>query len=699
MRRWPAVGVRGVFLGAVGLGLAVGLLAAGAMFGWRALNGDGDVDGGAIPTAGPGTPTAISEPSGSSVRATAAAFATAWSKESIEALYLLLDAASQREYPFELFEAAYTAFANETTQTTLSATAIRADGNEATLSTRLDTAYFGTFEYSTTLRFTTVDGKVLVDWDPTMIHPDLADGRTFRSTVERPRRGAILDRNGEPLAITSDVRMLGLNRAIVADRELLTVAIEGLGFSREEINAAFESPLGLNQRVPIGPVPDSLAEAAANLVRIPGALLYFETQRVHPLGSAAAHVVGYTRELTAEELQERAGQGYRPGDRIGAFGLEGSQDATLSGKTAATLLLIEPNGETVKTVMAMEGAPGQDITTTLDASTLLATAERMAGRSGAAVVMDPRTNAILAAYSSPSFDPDAFERGDAAALNAITGNPDSPLTNRATTGLYSAGSVFKLITGAAGMLSGEFSPSSQIFCGATWDGVDPPRRNWEGTQGLLSIAGGLMRSCNPVFYEIGLQLYNTQDDFLSKTARLFGFGASTGVVGLYDEAGLVPDTPWKREVRGEDWYPGDEVNLAIGQGDLLITPLQLANAYSAFLNRQLRVPVILSTEEATAQGEPIPLTDAQFDHLNLGLQLVTSASGTASAAFAFAGYNNFGGKSGTAEDAGAQQHVLFVAFAPWGAPTAVAAVVLDDGDSGSIEAGPIARDIVLAANE
>lgn len=699
MRRWPVVGVRGVFLGAVGLGLAVGLLAVGAMFGWRAINGDDDVGSVAAPTAGPGTPTAISEPAGSSPRATAEAFATAWSKESIEALYLLLDAASQREYPFELFEAAYSSFANETTQVTLTATAIRADANEATLSTRLVTAYFGEFEYSTTLRFTSVDGKTLIDWDPTAIHPDLSSGRTFRSTIERPRRGAILDRNGEPLAITRDVRMLGLNRAIVADRPSLTAAIEGLGFTRAEIDAAFDSPLGLNQRVPIGPVPDSLAEAAANLVRIPGALLYFETQRVHPLGSAAAHVVGYTRELTAEELEERAGEGYRPGDRVGAFGLEGSQDAALAGKTAATLILIEPNGETVKTVMDIEGSAGQDITTTLDASTLLATAERMGGRKGAAVVIDPRSNAILALNSSPSFDPDAFERGDAAALNQITQDPNAPLNDRATTGLYSAGSVFKLITGAAGMMSGEFSPSSEIFCGATWDGVDPPRRNWEGAQGLLTIAGGLMRSCNPVFYEIGLQLYNTQDDFLSKTARLFGFGASTGVVGLYDEAGLVPDSKWKREVRGEDWYPGDEVNLAIGQGDLLITPLQLANAYSSFLNRQLRVPVILSTAEATPQGEPIPLSDAQFDHLNLGLQLVTSASGTASAAFAFEGYTNFGGKSGTAEDAGTQQHVLFVAFAPWGAPTAVAAVVLDDGDSGSIEAGPIARDLVLAANE
>ena len=251
------------------------------------------------------------------------------------------------------------------------------------------------------------------------------------------------------------------------------------------------------------------------------------------------------------------------------------------------------------------------------------------------------------------------------------------------------------LTGAAGLIYGGYSTTDTIFCGATWSGVDPPRRNWEGTQGPLTIAGGLMRSCNPVFYEIGLKLYDTDND-LSKMAREFGFGASTGTVGLDDEAGLVPDAAWKKKARNEPWYPGDDVNLAIGQGDLLITPLQLANAYSTFITRQLRTPVLLEGETAAKKGD-IPLTDAQWSHLLQGLRAVTSASGTASAAFANAGYTNFAGKSGTAEDAGAQQHVLFVAFAPATAPAAVAAVVLDDGQSGSIEAGPMARDIVLAA--
>jgi penicillin-binding protein 2 len=269
------------------------------------------------------------------------------------------------------------------------------------------------------------------------------------------------------------------------------------------------------------------------------------------------------------------------------------------------------------------------------------------------------------------------------------------LNNRATSGLYSAGSTFKLVTGAAGLAYGGYKTTDRIMCGAVWYGLDPPRKNWEGSQGLLTIAEGLMRSCNSVFYEIALKLYDTDGD-LSKMARAFGFGAPTGVVGLAEAAGQVPDAQWKRAKTGEAWYPGDEVNLGIGQGDLLITPLQLANAYSTLIAGELRTPVVLATEQATPRGA-LPLTPEQSAHLKLGLKLVTSATGTASAAFANAGYTDFSGKSGTAEDVGSQQHVLFVAYTPSAQPRAVCAVVLDEGQSGSIEAGPIARDILLTA--
>lgn len=676
--------MRGIFLGAVVLGLVAGGIVAGA----RTISWGGDAQ----------TQAAGASAEAGSPRATVEAFAKAWAAENYAALYLLLDQDSQRSATLEQFSEAYATFATEMTRTDLRVTPGEVQGTQAALSVKLATAYFGQFEYTTVLNLTKTPAGWAVRWDSSAIHPDMAGGRAFKSTIQRPVRGSILDRTGVALAVTRDVRFLGLNRSAVVDRAALTNALVAFGYSKEQVDEAFANKAGPSQRVQVGPVPDSKAEEASTQLRgIPGVLLYFESKRVHPLGTAAAHVVGYTRELTAEELSKRAGEGLRIGDRVGAVGLEASMDSVLAGKVGSELRLLDADGVTVKTVMSREYAAGKEVRTTLDARVLQAAAGRLGERAGAAVVIDPRTNAILALNSSPSFDPDAFERNDQVALAAIIKAEGSPLANRATTGLYSAGSTFKLITGAAGLVYGGYKPADQLECGSVWRGVDPPRRNWEGGQGLLTIAQGLMRSCNPVFYEIGLTLYNDTDGALSKMAREFGFGAATSVVGLSEEDGQVPDAASKRAKTGLPWYPGDEVNLAIGQGDLLITPLQLANAYSTFVSTALRAPVVLAGEEAKVRGT-LPLTPEQKAHLLLGLKLVTSVTGTANAAFALSGYTDFAGKSGTAEDADTQQHVLFVAMAPANAPTAIAAIVLDEGQSGSIEAGPIARDLVLVAN-
>lgn len=676
--------MRGIFLGAVVLGLVVGAAIAGV----RAVAGNG----GDSPGRG-SAPAPIG-----SARATVEAFAKAWNGEDYPALFLLLDPESQRSVTLDEFTETYLSFANELTRTNLRVSPGDVRGSQATLSVKLATAYFGQFEYTTTLNLVRTPVAWAVHWDPSAVHPDMVQGQAFKSTIQRPVRGKILDRNGVALAVTKDVRLLGLNRSAVADRAALTAALIEFGFSQAQVDAAFASPAGLSQRVMVGPVADDKAEAASTRLRgSPGVLLYFESRRMHPLGAAAAHVVGYTRELTAEELAKHPGEGLRPGDRIGAVGIEASMDATLAGKVGSELALVDANGTQLKSIQSHEFVAGQDVTTTLDARVLQAAASRLGQRAGAAVVIDPRSNAILALNSSPSFDPDAFERPDDGSVSLITSGAGSPLANRATTGLYSAGSTFKLVTGAAGLAYGGYKTTDQFECGSIWRGVDPPRRNWEGAQGMLTIALGLMRSCNPVFYEIGLKLYDT-DNALSKMAREFGFGAATGVMGLTEEDGNVPDAKSKKAKTGEPWYPGDEVNLAIGQGDLLITPLQLANGYSTFVSNTLRKPVVIAGQEATVRGT-LPLTAEQHAHLLLGLKLVTSATGTASAAFALSGYTDFAGKSGTAEDVGTQQHVLFVAMAPANAPTAIAAVVLDEGNSGSIEAGPIARDIVLVSNK
>lgn len=681
--------IRGIFLLAVVIGLLVGLAAATV----RVLSSGSDASSPLDVTPGDTTPP----PAAGTPRGVADAWARAWAAGDVAALYELLHPQARQLYPFDVFADAYDNLATEARVLSVTPTVVAADDDGAHIDVRLATAYFEDIEYTIHLPLTPLDGTYAVDWTPSVVHPDLPPGGRFLGTVTWPNRGAILDRNGQPLAITESVRFVGLNRSLVLNRQTVTDALVAFGFDRASVDAAFDSPLALNQRVPVGVVGDDRLEEVVALVQaVPGTMVWLEDRRVHPLGPAAAHVVGYTREYTADELARLRGLGYTIGDRVGAVGLERGLEPVLAGQSGATLRIVDAGGSTVTTLYDRPFVQGQDVVTTLDAHVLRRAYELLGDQPGAAVVLDPRTNEILALNSAPAFDPDAFERNDAVALAAITADGDQPLANRAAAGLYSAGSTFKLVTGAAGLASGLFSPTDRIYCGAIWDGVDPPRRNWEGAQGPLTIAEGLKRSCNPVFYEIALRLYNEADGFLSQMARTFGFGASTGVAGLDDADGLVPDAEWKAAVRGEPWYPGDEVNLGIGQGDLLVTPLQLANAYSALLAGELRTPVLVQGETAVSRGA-LPLAPEHIAHLRSGLEMVTGPGGTAAWAYANQGYTDFAGKSGTAEDAENQQHVLFVAYAPKAEPRALAAVILDEGFSGSIQVGPIARDLVLAA--
>ncbi|MEP7216738.1 MAG: NTF2-like N-terminal transpeptidase domain-containing protein, partial [Anaerolineaceae bacterium] len=372
--------MRRLFLGALVLGILIG----GVVSGVRAFT-----RGGSEPVGGAGAPAEVG-----SARATIEAFARAWNSENFQALYLLLDPDSQRGTTLEQFTTAYGSFASEMTSTELRATAGTVQGTQATLLVKLTTAYFGQFEYTTILNLTRSPTAWLVHWDTSAVHPDLKDGRTFKSTIQRPVRGTIFDRTGTPLAITRDVRFLGLNRAVVTDKAALTTALVDFGFTREQVDAAFNSGAGATQRVQVGVVPDDKADLAATVLRpISGVLLYFESRRVHPLGAAAAHVVGYTRELTAEELATTPGVGLRPGDRVGATGLESSQEQRLAGKIGSELRLVDADGTALKTVVSQNYVAGQEVRTTLDAKVLQAAAARLGSRAGAAVVIDPRTNA------------------------------------------------------------------------------------------------------------------------------------------------------------------------------------------------------------------------------------------------------------------------------------------------------------------
>jgi penicillin-binding protein 2 len=293
--------------------------------------------------------------------------------------------------------------------------------------------------------------------------------------------------------------------------------------------------------------------------------------------------------------------------------------------------------------------------------------------------------------------------------NGLLNDPRQPFLNRPLLATYPPGSTFKVVTMAAGLERGGFNTGSTIHCSPTWDGLGPDfvKNNWQTVdRGYLTPAEGLMASCDPVFYEMAKSLDEIDENALPDVTKAFGFGAPTGINGLQEAAGVVPSPKWKQDNIGEPWYRGDAVNMGIGQGFVSVTPLQIANAYSAISSSGvLRKPLLIkkiaepggvvAQEFQAEQINGLPVSQGTLDAIRYGLGLVIhSAGGTSVAAWSGSSVDA-AGKSGTAEDLpfGAN-HVFFVAYANRDGPSVVALAALESGESGSREAAPMVRHIL-----
>ena len=551
-----------------------------------------------------------------------------------------------------------------------------------------------------------------VDWSPDLIFKGLAgEGNLVHRIVEVPERGQILDRNGAPLATNGDVAVIGISRDLVQDLDAVVQLFTERfdleeetvrGFVNQDVPGYFFIPI---VRLPYDTEPQLIAEFEQLAEQ--GILVQRESLRVYPQGTLAAHVVGFLAEITEEELPTLAVAGYRSGNLVGRDGVEALFEAQLAGRRGGRLTIIAPGGGIVREMAAQPATPAQDVVLTIDARIQRIAEEALGEQAGAAVVMDPRTHEILALASYPRFDPNAFVRGlTAEEFQDYVENPLQPFVNRPVEQLYPPGSTFKVVTLAAGLEAGGFDQDSQLDCPAVWTGLGPdtPLHNWrEDDLGLLSLSDALAQSCNPVFYQIGATLYSKGENLLTEFSAGFGFGRKTGIVGLNEATGVNGGPEWKRINRNDFWYAGDGVNMSIGQGFMLTTPLQITNAFAALATDGiLRTPLVVQALR-TATGETaesyasvptgvLPVTADTLRFLQSALRrVITSGTG-------FLPFNGSGlavaGKSGTAEDLGEQSHALFVAYANSNDPKLIVTVVLDDGDSGADQAGPIVRTIL-----
>jgi penicillin-binding protein 2 len=461
---------------------------------------------------------------------------------------------------------------------------------------------------------------------------------------------------------------------------------------------------------PIKQLPADTDEALiAELHDIPGVTVREQRQRSYPYGNLAAHLLGYMTEISPEQLETLRERGYREGDMIGAAGLEGAYEAELAGVKGGTLAIVTPEGTVARVIAERSATPGKDITTTLDVNVQKLSEDLLGQKKGSVVAIDPNSNGVLAMASYPRFDPNAFIRGlSASEWEALNSNSALPFLNRATQASYPPGSTFKVVTTAAGLERGGYSPSSRLPCPPVWYGLGEAfaKNNWQSVdRGALTLAEGLMASCNPVFYEVALNLDEQDPHILPSVATSLGLGQPTGIAGIDETGGLVPTPEWKQENVGEQWFSGDSVNMGIGQGFLLVTPIQTANLYSTIVNSGLVRKPLLVTKVASPGGETVQEYTAEevrqlefasstWAAIREGLTLVVSSPGGTAYSTFVGSRVPIAGKSGTAEDIVFQDHVFFVGYAPRETPQALVIVALEEGESGSREAGPIVRSVL-----
>lgn len=451
----------------------------------------------------------------------------------------------------------------------------------------------------------------------------------------------------------------------------------------------------------------------------PGIQLDVHPLREYPLGLLAAHVLGHVGEIDEEGLERLRGRGYFHGEWIGKDGIELAHERLLHGHAGTRVLQVDVAGNPVRRLEERPGRPGTDLVLTLDARlqrkaeeslarTLRLLAERNGeGSGGAVVAMEARTGRIRALVSLPEYDPNWFARGiSSRRFDHLLRDPRAPLLDRAVSGAYPPGSTFKIITTSAALAEGVATPSSTFYCpGVYMVGGLPFNCFVTSGHGSLSMVDCLAHSCDVAYYQLGTQLGLER---MERYSRAFGVGEVTGIDLPGEEPGNLPYPGWKEKHLEEQWYAGDNANMAIGQGFLAVTPLQMAVATAAVANGgQVWRPYLLEKVRDQAGGSrevppvlarTVPVSDAFLAVVREGMAGAVSrgtAAGVDSAGLAMAGKTGTVENSATADNPYGRNHTWFTGFAPLDRPDLVVTVFLEkSGGYGGGLAAPVAADVV-----
>jgi penicillin-binding protein 2 len=434
--------------------------------------------------------------------------------------------------------------------------------------------------------------------------------------------------------------------------------------------------------------PGAMARWAERNPGMPGVDIYVEPVRVYPRGALATHLVGYVQRVTPDASAEPYHY-YLP-EMGGVEGLERAYDAALSGRAGGKLIRVDASGFKYDEQGEKEPRPGSDITLTVDIEVQGLAAMAMSNDCGAVVVMDPRNGDVLALVSSPAYEVDALRSKDRWA--AILDDPRRPLINRAIAGLYPPGSTFKPLVAIAGLEYGRITPDTIYECtGAFHFGRDFHCWRKRG-HGPLKLRKAIEQSCNPFFCQLGVRC---EYERIYHMADSVGFGRRFGIDLPGEKAGLLPDDEWKRRVLKEGWRGGDTCNVSLGQGALLVTPLQMAVFAAALANGGFVYRPRL-VRGAYPQGDLIvrmAWSAATMEVVRGGMYDVIHAE-TGTGKRAFLEGVTMAGKTGTAQFGEEQHQTWMILFAPFDAPRYAVAIVVEDAVSGGITVAPRMRELM-----